>query len=253
MMKREIYTLLIVVICISSLAFINGCGKYIAQYSAPVILESFPAAGAGGIGTNETLWVKFSKSMDTTGLTSTDALANRIKFASDNTATVTFEPGITPEVVWSDDDTKLSLVNFFFTAAPGNTIHFQSSREAFQDVNGLFLSENADLWNFTLSGLNIVGRSPTIDAAISNVPITAVATFDDPVVTGSFSVGTGAGHTAGLPIPNPPAFTWSNGNKTLSIVNVSWESTGTVNITYEAVDIYGNAVTNGQLFRYSVH
>ncbi len=252
-MKKKIYILLIVVFCISSFAFLFGCGKYAAQYSAPVILERFPAEGTGGIGTTETLWIKFSKSMDTTGLNSINAIATNIKFATDNTAMVTFEPGVTPEVVWSEDNSKLTLVNLFFTADSGNRIHIQSSREAFQDVNGLYLTENADLWSFTVSGLNIVSRYPTIDATISNIPTTAVATFDNSVVTASFLISTGEGHTAGMPIPSPPSFTWSNSDKTLSIENVSWEAaSGTVNITYEAIDIYGNVVTNGQLFNYNL-
>jgi hypothetical protein len=120
-------------------------------------------------------------------------------------------------------------------------------------AHGQFLTENADLWNFTLSGLNIVSRFPTIDATISNVPTTIVATFDNSLVIVSFAVGTGEGHTAGLSIPYPPSYTWSNSDKTLSVENISWEAaSGTVDITYEAIDIYGNAVSNGQLFKFNV-
>jgi hypothetical protein len=253
-MNKKIYIFLVIAFCLSSFVIISGCGKYATQYSAPVILARYPAAGAGGIGTTETLWIKFSKSMDPAGISSIDALSTKIKFASDSTATVTTEPGITPEVIWSEDNSRLSLVNLYFTANSGDKIHFQSSREAFQDVNGLYLPENSELWNFTLSGLNIVDRSPTIDATISNIQTTIVATFDNPVVTGSFLAITGEGHTAGKPIPLLPSFTWSNSDRTLSIPNVSWEAaSGTVNITYEAVDIYGNVVTDGQLFKYDVH
>ena len=253
-MNKKIHILFIIAFCVSSFLFIFGCGKYATQYSAPVILARYPAAGAGGIGTTETLWIKFSKSMDPAGISSIDALSTKIKYASDSTATVTTEPGITPEVIWSEDNSRLSIVNMYFTASSGNSIHFQSSKEAFQDVNGLFLPENSDLWTFTLSGLNVVSRYPTIDAVISNIPTTIVATFDNSVVTGSFLAATGEGHTAGKSIPYPPSFTWSNSNKILSISNVSWEAaSGTVDITYEAVDIYGNVVTNGQLFNYDVH
>lgn len=252
MMTKKIYTFLAFALCLFTFSFILGCGKYITQYSAPVIIERFPVSGIGGIGSSETLWIKFSKSMDTNSSSISDFI-NKIKIAPDMTATVTFYPFPSPEATWSEDDSKLTITNVFFVSNPGNRIHIQSSREAFQDVNGLFLTENADLWNFTLSGLNIVDRYPTIDATISNVPTTIVATFDNSVVTVSFAPGTGEGHTAGTPIPSSPTYTWSDSDKTLSIENISWEaSSGTVDITYEAIDIYGNVVTNGQLFKYNV-
>jgi hypothetical protein len=250
-MKKKIYILLIVVFCISSLAFIFGCGKYAAQYSAPVILERFPVAGAGGIGTTETLWIKFSKSMDTSGLTSIDALATKIKFATDNTAAVTFVPGTTPEVVWSEGDSKFSLVNLYFTADPGSKIHFQSSREAFQDVNGQFLTENAELWNFTLSGLNVTSRFPPIGATVANSSITHEVIFNNSLATWESFMG--PGHTAGNPTPFPPTIYISADLKTITFEVSSWASgSSIVDITYEAQDIFGNVVINGQLFNYNV-
>lgn len=254
MMTKKLYIFLTCALCFLTFSIISGCGKYATQYSAPVIIERYPVAGAGGIGSTEAIWVKFSKSMDTNGSSIAD-IANKIKFAADTTATVTFYAYPTPEAVWSEDDSKLTITNFFFIANPGNRIHIQASKEAFQDVNGLYLTENADLWNFTLSGLNIVSRFPTIDAMISNVATTIVATFDNSVATVSFAVGTGEGHTAGMSIPPLPllSYSWSDSDKTLSVENISWEAaSGTVDITYEAVDIYGNVVTNGQLFKYNV-
>jgi hypothetical protein len=252
MMTKKIYIFLTFALCLFTFFMISGCGKYITQYSAPVIIERYPVAGTGGIGSSETLWIKFSKSMDTNSSSIADFI-NKIKIAPDMTATVTFYPFPSPEATWSEDDSKLTITNVFFVANPGNRIHIQSSKEAFQDVNGQYLTENADLWNFTLSGLNIVDRYPTIDATISNVPTTIVATFDNSVATVSFAVGTGEEHTAGLSIPYPPSYTWTNSDKTLSIENVSWEaSSGTVDVTYEAIDIYGNVVTNGQLFKFNV-
>jgi hypothetical protein len=253
-MNKKIYFFLTFALCLLTFSFISGCGKYMAQYSPPVIIERYPVAGAGGVGTFETIWVKFSKSMDTSGLTSIESVGSKIKFASDMTATVTFYPYATAEVIWSDDDTKLTFANIFFIANPGNRIHIQTSKEAFQDVNGQYLTENADLWNFTLAGLYVISRFPTIDATVPNIPMTLVATFDNPVVTSGFSAGLGSGHTAGAPIPSVPTITWSNSDKTVNVENISWEASPgkVVEITYEAIDIYGNIVTNGQLFKYNV-
>ncbi|MFH1710603.1 MAG: hypothetical protein ABH860_06045 [bacterium] len=150
-MTKNTYIFLAFTLCLLTFTFTFGCGKYTVQYSAPVILERSPTSGAGSIESTETLWIKFSKSMDTTGVSSISALATKIKYATDMTATVTFDAGLTPEVVWSDDDTKLTLRNVFFIASPGNKVHFQASREAFQDVSGLYITENAILWSFTLS------------------------------------------------------------------------------------------------------
>jgi len=253
-MNKKTYALLAFGLCLLAFAFISGCGKYATQYSAPVIIERFPVAGAGGVGTNETMWIKFSKSMDTTGLTSIDSLASKIKFSSDMTATVTFYPDATPEVIWSDDDTKMTFTNIFFVANAGSRIHYQASMEAFQDRNGLYLAESTDLWNFTLSGLCVVSRSPTNDSSVPNSPMTLVATFDNSVSTGTFTAGLGISHTAGAPIPSSPSIAWSNSNKTVSIGNITWEASPpkVVDITYEATDIYGNVTRNGQLFKFNL-
>jgi len=251
-MNKNIFLLLTLALLISTFAVISGCGKYAAQYTAPLILERFPAAGAGGIGTTETLWIKFSKSMDTTGISSISAFASKIKFATDISAVVTSEPGITPEVVWSENDTKLSFVNLFFIANPGNRIHFISSQEAFQDANGQYLTENADLWNFTLSGLNILSRDPSIDAVVTDGGLTAEVVFNNPVDPSSFLVYTGPYHTAGAPATYEGSF--SNSNTTLTFEVSDWPGVPpvVVDITYEANDIYGDAVTNGQLVKYNL-
>jgi len=252
-MNKNIFLLLTFTLLISSFAVISGCGKYAAQYSAPVIIERYPAAGAGGRGSGETLWVKFSKSMDTSGF-STSEIGSKIKFPIDMTATATFYPDITPEIIWSDDDTVLTMTNFFFIANPGNRVHIQASKEAIQDKNGQFLTENADLFNYTLAGLYVTDRYPTIETKVTNTPITIVATFDNPVNTGTFLAGTSESHTAGSWIPASPSITWSNSDRTVSIEDISWEASlgNVVDITYEAMDIYGNIVTNGQLFRYKL-
>ena len=134
-MNKNIYIFLTLLLLVSSFAVISGCGKYMAQYSAPVIIERYPALGAGGVGSGETLWVKFSKSMDTSGF-SISEIGSKIKSPIDMTATVEFYPDVTPEMKWSDDDTKLTMKNFFMIANPGNKVHFQTSREAFQDKIG---------------------------------------------------------------------------------------------------------------------
>jgi hypothetical protein len=253
-MNKKTYTFLAFALCLLTFAFISGCGKYATQYSAPVIIERYPVAGTGGVGTTETMWIKFSKSMDTSGLTSIDSLATKIKYVSDMTATVTFYPDATPEVIWSDDDTIMTFINLFFIANTGSRIHLQASLEAFQDRNGLYLAENADLWNFTLAGLYVVSRSPTTETTVPNSPMTLVATFDNSVSTGTFLAGIGTSHTAGAPIPYPPSITWSNSNKTVSIGNITWEASPgkVIDITYEATDIYGNVTRNGQLFKFNL-
>jgi hypothetical protein len=146
------------------------------------------------------------------------------------------------------------MTNFFFIANPGNKVHFQTSKEAFQDINGQFVTENADLLNYTLAGLFVAERYPTIEETITNIPTTIVATFDNPVSTGTFLAGTSESHTAGMWIPASPSITWSNSDRTVSIENISWEASpgNVVEITYEAMDIYGNIVTSGQLFKYNV-
>jgi len=250
-MSNKIYILLAFSLVLLTFAAISGCGRYAAQYSAPVVLERYPPAGTGGIGTTETLWVKFSKSMDTSGF-STVEIWNKIKHATDMTATHEFYPDATPEVIWSDDDTKLTMTNFFFIANPGNRVHFQTSKEAFQDTNGQYITENANLWNFTLSGLNIVSRFPTIDATVTDGGLTSEVVFNNPVDPSSFLVYTGPDHTAGAPTTYEGSF--SNSNITLSFEVSDWPGTPpvVVDITYEAIDIFGNVVTNGQLVKYTV-
>ncbi len=250
-MTKKLYIFLTFALCLFSFAAISGCGKYITQYSAPVIIERYPVSGAGGIGSYETLWVKFSKSMDTNG-SSIAELLSKIKFAADMTATATFYPDPTPEAVWSESDSKLTITNIFFIANPGNSIHVQSSKEAFQDVNGQYLTENANLWNYTLSGLNIVSRNPSIDAVVTNGGLTAEVVFNNPVDPGSFLVYIGPDHTAGAPTTYEGSF--SNSNTTLSFEVSDWPGVPpvVVDITYEAMDIYGNVVLNGQLVKYTV-
>jgi hypothetical protein len=252
-MNKNVFLFLTFTLLVLTFAVTSGCGKYMAQYSAPVILERYPVLGVGGVGSGETLWVKFSKSMDTSGFSLAE-IGSKIKFPIDMTATATFYPDITPEMTWSDDDTKLTMANFFFIANPGNRVHMQASKEAIQDTNGQYLTENADLFNYTLAGLYVTERYPTIDAIITNIPITIVATFDNSVVTSEFLAGMGPDHTAGSPIPALPSVTWSNSDKTVSIENISWEASpgNVVEITYEAMDIYGNIVTNGQLLKYKL-
>ena len=248
-MNKNIFLFLTFTLLVLTFAVTSGCGKYASQYSAPVIIERSPANGEGGIGTTETLWIKFSKSMDTTDISSISAFASKIKFATDISAVVTSEPGVTPEVVWSENDTKLSLVNFFFIANPGNRIHFISSKEAFQDVNGQYLTENADLWNFTLSGLNIMSRIPTFDVTVTNSSILHEITFNSPIATYEYFMG--PDHTAGSSDPLPPTIYISDDSKTITFEVNLWEfDSSTVEVTYEAQDIYGNVVINGQLLKY---
>ena len=250
-MSKNIFLFLTLALLVSTFAVISGCGKYAAQYSAPVILERHPPSGTGGIGTTETLWIKFSKSVDTSGTSSIENMIAKIKYATDMTATVTFCAGLTPEATWSDNDTELTLTNIFFVADPGNRIHIQSSKEAFEDVNGQYITENADLWNFTLSGLNIMSRIPTLDVTVTNLSILHEVTFNNSLATWEYFMG--PSHTAGSPDPLPPIFYISNSNMTITFEVTSWESSSSVvDITYEAIDIYGNVVKNGQLFMYNV-
>lgn len=248
MKNNKSYVSLIILLCIISILFIFGCGKYMAQYSAPVIIDRYPALGAGGIGSGETLWVKFSKSMDTSG-TSISDIGNKIKFAP--TVTATFYPDVTPEIIWSDDDTKMTMTNFFFIANPGNSVHIQASKEAFQDTNGQYLTENADLLNYTLAGLNITYRSPTIDVTVANSSIIHEITFNNSLATLEYFMG--PSHTAGTPEPLSPTFHISTDDKTITFEVDSWQhGSSIVDITYEAMDVFGNVVINGQLLKYDL-
>lgn len=251
MMKNRTYFLLMTAFCIITFAMISGCGKYAAQYSAPIIISRYPALGADGIGSAEALWVKFSKRMDTSG-TSFNELINKIVPALDNKATIRILAGITPESFWIEDDTKLVITKVFFVASPEGRVHILASREAFKDLDDLKISENATLWDFTLSGLTITNRFPTLDAAdVPNVPSTLEITFNNPVVTSEFSATPGPLHTAGL--PTYYNLYWSNSDRTLSLEVSAWPvNPAVIDITYEAVDIFGNVVKNGQLIRYSI-
>ena len=143
----------------------------------------------------------------------------------------------------------LTLTNIFFVADPGNRIHIQSSKEAFEDVNGQYITENADLWNFTLSGLNIMSRIPTLDVTVTNSSILHEITFNSPIATYEYFMG--PSHTAGTPEPLMPTIYVSVDNKTITLEVNLWEfDSSTVEVTYEAQDIYGNVVINGQLLKY---
>jgi len=149
-MNNKTYVFLTFALLLFSFTFVSGCGKYVAQYSAPVVISRYPVNGASGIGSHETIWLKFSKSADENNM-NISQLGSKIKWAGDMMATATFEPSLTPEAVWSEDNTKLTIKNVYFTSIEaGARVHITASREAFQDVNGLYLQENANLWNYTL-------------------------------------------------------------------------------------------------------
>ena len=149
-MNDKIYIFLIFSFLLFTFSFITGCGKYITQYSAPVIIARHPTNEASGISSNETLWIKFSKSMDENNM-GTPELFAKVVFASDMTATATFYPDLTCEAVWSDDNTVLTIRNVFFISTEAAArVHIISSREAFIDTNGLYITEGAKLWNYTL-------------------------------------------------------------------------------------------------------
>lgn len=251
MMKNKIYIFLTFAFLLLTFAFISGCGKYAAQYSAPVIISRYPALGADGIGSAEALWVKFSKRMDTSG-TSFNDLINKIVPALDNKATVLIFPDITPESFWLEDDTRLVIRNIFFVASPEGRVHILASREAFKDMDDLKIPENATLWDYTLSGLNILSRSPSLDAIVTNEAMTLEVTFNNPVSTLEV-IGISAIYGLVTPEPSPPDTYWTNSDKTLNIGLNSWEVYGypaTIEVSYRAKDIYGNKVNNGTLLKY---
>lgn len=149
-MSNKAYISLTFAFLLFTFAFNFGCGKYITQYSAPMIISRYPVNGASGVGSAETLWIKFSKSMDMEN-TNLEALLMMVKFANDMTAVATFEPLLTPEAIWSDNSSKLTVKNVIFTSIEaGARVHIMASREAFQDMNGLYLPENTNLFNYTL-------------------------------------------------------------------------------------------------------
>jgi hypothetical protein len=249
-MKSKQYLLYILLLSIFSFCFSSGCGRYFSQYSPPVILSRYPALNAGGVGSGETIWVKFSKSIDTAGFTIGN-LFGRVKVADDMTASPELFATPTAEMTWSNSDTQLTISNVFFIANPGNKVHILSSREAFTDTDGQMLTENAILWDYTLSGFNIISRSPTIDATVNDEGLTIEAVFNNPVDVTTFVIATGESHTAGTPAGI--TWEWDASNTLLTAEATDWPNMpGVVDITYGAKDIYGNVVTNGQLVRYNL-
>jgi hypothetical protein len=148
-MNNKIYIFLIFSFILLTFAFNSGCGKYITQYSAPVIIDRYPANGATGVASGETIWVKFSKTMNENNMTLSE-LGQKMKAATDMTAVATFYPELTPEVTWVEDNTKLVVTNVFFVGTTDDIVHLISSKDAFVDTNGLFLQEDAVLWNYKL-------------------------------------------------------------------------------------------------------
>lgn len=149
-MNKKIYFFLIFALLFLTFAFTSGCGKYAAQYSAPVILSRFPTDEAADVSSRETIWVIFSKSMNADNA-SYEALLAMISFAGNMNAIATSEQPLTPEAVWSENSTKLTIRNVIFTSTEaGARVHMIASREAFEDMNGLYLQEDANLWNYTL-------------------------------------------------------------------------------------------------------
>ena len=149
-MNNKIYIFLTIVLCLFAFSFIFGCGKYVTQYSAPVIISRYPPIGAALMGSAEVLRVKFSKHMNENNWIS-EEVASKIYAAADSNATPEIFPELTVEAIWSEDNTKLSVYNIFFSGSAANyVVHLVSSKEAFSDVNGLFLPENTTLWSYTL-------------------------------------------------------------------------------------------------------
>jgi hypothetical protein len=126
-----------------------GCGKYVEQYSAPTIISSYPALNGISSISGETIWVKFSKKMDTEGYNLAN-IQSKFKFAPDMTAVSTTYPELTPEVYWTEDDSKLVVSNFFFLITGDAKVHITASLEAIKTVSGQYINENSDLWLFTV-------------------------------------------------------------------------------------------------------
>lgn len=246
--NNRVYAILIFSLLILTFCFSAGCGRYAQQFSPPVVLSRYPVLFQGGVGSGEALWVKFSKSMDTDGF-DIAGVVNKIKTASDMTATVTSFASPSPEVTWSESNTKLTFTNFFMIAFPGSRVHIVASRDAFVDVNGQDLSENADLWDYDLAGIDVTFRDPAIGDTLSNGVMTLEAVFNNPVAT--IEIATGPTHTAGAPAAVNELFTLPSSILTFEVD--TWASTGVADITYEAVDVYGNVNSNGQLFLFNVN
>ena len=140
----------IIALCAVILAFASGCGRYVVQYTAPVVIAMTPAEGTTGVPSNESLVVQFSKSMSTTNMDIAGVIA-RVKYASDMNAVATYDAALTPEAVWSSDNSILTINNMRFVSSDaGAIVHIVASKDAFVDVNGLYLPENTELWNYKL-------------------------------------------------------------------------------------------------------
>jgi len=139
--------------CLLIAIFFNfGCGKYIKQYSSPVIISRYPVAGAASVASDEVLWVKFSKRMSENDYIGSEEVAQRISAATDSNATLETFPSLTVEAKWSDDNTKLTVYNRFYTGSTSNcVVHLVSAKNAFSDENGLFLPEHTTLWSYTVT------------------------------------------------------------------------------------------------------
>lgn len=150
MMKTKINFFLTFALFLLTFAFVSGCGKYFTQYSAPTIISRSPAIGATAVSSHEVLWLKFSKGMDVSNL-DLSQLSSKIKSSGDMSAAITIDPILTPEAVWLEDNTMLVIYNVFFTSSESSArVHLTASKEAFIDVNGLYLPENTELWNYNL-------------------------------------------------------------------------------------------------------
>ena len=150
MMDNKKYTFLIFAFVMLAFTFVSGCGRYIVQYTAPSVIASSPAMGATGAASNETLTVKFSKAMDISNM-DLAGLVSKVKFAPDMNAVITFDAAVTPEALWSEDNSVLTVTNVRFVSSDaGARVHIIASREAFIDRNGLYLPEDSALWNYTL-------------------------------------------------------------------------------------------------------
>ena len=251
-MDNKRYLFLIFAFLLLAFAFISGCGKYLSQYNAPTIISRYPELDAVGIGSSESIWLKFSKPMDTAAIASAEDLATKMANASNMTATIKILPGITPELIWSEDNSTLTISKIFFAASPESKVHIVLSKEALADVNGLFLPEKAELWDFTLSGLYVVSRFPALDAVVTNEGMTLEVTFNNPLVP-FITLGISIDHGVVTPEPYPPNSYWTNSNMTYNIELNSWEVTSypaTIEISYQAADIYGNNVNGGRFLKY---
>lgn len=149
-MSNRTYLIFIISVSMFTLISMSGCGKYFEQYSSPLILSRYPALGATNVPTNEIIWVKFSKRMDTFG-TTIEALLAKVLFAADNSAQSGLDPSATPEAKWSENNTKLTITNVFFVSTEAAArVHILATKEGFEDLSGLYIQEHTTLWNYLL-------------------------------------------------------------------------------------------------------